>query len=656
MKLADWQEIKVVFLKDLIEVWRDHRTLFAMMIMPALIYPAMLAVPSHVTQHLKHTMKAKHADVAILGGGAGAVQFFKESDTLRVRDIKDGADPEKILEAKQADVVVVFPKDFDQIIAGKLDRAPQVSILYDARRDKSIMAVLEARMVLGKFKRQCQAKRFAELGVRPPNHYEINFTDIGRRTSLSSETVRGMLPFILFTMLCVAVIYPALDVITGERERNTLVLLLLSACKRRNIMLGKLGVVCVIGLSAMIIGLLSLYISINFATAKGGGETFIFPISAALTCAAICTPLVFSLAATAILLASCCKTFQQGQGYSVPFLLLFISSSAVCSLPDLKLSSGIAFVPVLNLAVALKEGLSGQAEPLWLCLSVAISIALAVVLCHYASGILNSDRLLFDISDSTARRRAEGNFTSELAILASVVFLLMFYVGQSLQLHDPIIGTLLTQVLVILAPALILLRYLKLPARQVLSLKMPRLAQIAGALLISPLCLLISMSVYSLQCSIVPAPEAFNTMFTKLFIGGDKPPWLLITALCLAPGICEEILFRGAILGLLRRRLKPLQCCLVVGFLFGLFHMSVFRILPTGTLGVILTGLCILTGSIVPSMLVHALHNTAAVLLAKHGQESLIFQYWPIELIAGVLGSLILAHDFVKNRARTKSI
>jgi len=57
----------------------------------------------------------------------------------------------------------------------------------------------------------------------------------------------------------------------------------------------------------------------------------------------------------------------------------------------------------------------------------------------------------------------------------------------------------------------------------------------------------------------------------------------------------------------------------VVGAVFGFFHVSLFRIVPTAWLGVVLTLSVLLTGSILPAMLWHFLNNFIALVPAEQG-------------------------------------
>lgn len=111
--------------------------------------------------------------------------------------------------------------------------------------------------------------------------------------------------------------------------------------------------------------------------------------------------------------------------------------------------------------------------------------------------------------------------------------------------------------------------------------------------------------------------EAYAKMLTEYIVPKDQPVYMILFAMAIMPAVCEEMLFRGAIYGLLKRKFTSINCCIVVGILFGFFHLSGYRLLPTATLGVILTLMVYRTGSIFPSMLFHASHNALAIVLSS---------------------------------------
>lgn len=89
--------------------------------------------------------------------------------------------------------------------------------------------------------------------------------------------------------------------------------------------------------------------------------------------------------------------------------------------------------------------------------------------------------------------------------------------------------------------------------------------------------------------------------------------------LALLPGICEELLFRGAVLGLLARRGRPWLAVALQAVLFGLVHIYAFKLLPTMTLGLLLGALAVRSRSVWPGVAVHLLNNAAALVLFSAG-------------------------------------
>ena len=90
---------------------------------------------------------------------------------------------------------------------------------------------------------------------------------------------------------------------------------------------------------------------------------------------------------------------------------------------------------------------------------------------------------------------------------------------------------------------------------------------------------------------------------------------LLLVAV--SPAICEECLFRGPILRGLRTRFDAAVAVVVTAALFGLFHMDVYRLIPTTILGVLLGFIALESGSIVPAMVAHFCNNAMLITLAS---------------------------------------
>lgn len=113
------------------------------------------------------------------------------------------------------------------------------------------------------------------------------------------------------------------------------------------------------------------------------------------------------------------------------------------------------------------------------------------------------------------------------------------------------------------------------------------------------------------------------------------PLWVAIPVVAILPAVCEEFLFRG-VLRRLFADLPPMATALVVGLLFGAFHLDVYRLVPTAVLGVAITYLCVKTDNFYLAVGYHLLNNLLAV-LSSHFEGAV-----PSVAVGGPIGWLVI--------------
>jgi membrane protease YdiL (CAAX protease family) len=105
----------------------------------------------------------------------------------------------------------------------------------------------------------------------------------------------------------------------------------------------------------------------------------------------------------------------------------------------------------------------------------------------------------------------------------------------------------------------------------------------------------------------------------RLFLGdaAARGSWVVWISVVLLLPAMEELLFRGAIYGAMRRTLHPALAVALSAALFGLAHEP-SAALPAAALGAMLATLYELTGSLAAPLAFHALHNGFTLLLATY--------------------------------------
>ena len=86
---------------------------------------------------------------------------------------------------------------------------------------------------------------------------------------------------------------------------------------------------------------------------------------------------------------------------------------------------------------------------------------------------------------------------------------------------------------------------------------------------------------------------------------------LCIIVVGILPPILEETLFRGVILGAFKG--SPLSAVLISALCFSIYHMSPSRTIYQFIIGVLFALVAIRSGSVIPTMIIHALNNVTVL-------------------------------------------
>jgi ABC-2 type transport system permease protein/sodium transport system permease protein len=309
----------------------------------------------------------------------------------------------------------------------------------------------------------------------------------------------------------------------------------------------------------------------------------------------------------------------------------------------------MAVVPLVNIVMLGRDVLEGDVAPglaAAAVLSTAIYVAASLSL---ASRIFGTDAVLSGgsttwgdmlrrpLSERAAFRPASAMFA--LALMFPTYFVAA---GTLAQLRDDtqagrIVKSALVTVLVFLAIPLALALFQRVRQDGGFGLRRARVAALLGAIVLGvslwPLAYevfflnkMLGIEVFSLS-KYDAAREAARTL--------RESSWpLLLFALGIVPGICEEYFFRGMLFGALRQTLSAWGAIFWAAVVFGLFHVvsgNAFlpeRFIPSAQLGIALGWVRWRSGSVSPSMLLHAAHNSALLAVA----------HWEAELKATGIG------------------
>ncbi len=427
----------------------------------------------------------------------------------------------------------------------------------------------------------------------------------------------ALMPFLVLLMLSGGSIV-AVDAISGEKERGTLETLLTTAASRTEIVRAKLLAVIVVGLSVAVINIANLlvYLVVGLLDLPANFAVEVSPLDLVLLLA-LFVPVAVLVAATLLLLSGAAKSYKEYQVYFFPVFLIFLLPCAAPALPGIDLRSVIAVVPLAGVAVAVREILIGEIDMPFVILAFLTTGGMAAWLTRLTQDTLSNEKLIsgsdLDAADLTGGPALFPRHVLRWYLFLWVVFFVVsLWFGQELGIRGQV---LVNMVGIFLGGSLIMIRRYGLNLRQAFGLRMPHPGAWLAVLIGAPSALVLGVGVSQLVNTYVfPVPEQILESFGQALLGPDLPLWQLVFFLTVMPGIFEELFFRGVLVHGLRPRIRnPWLLALAVGIIFGFFHVSLFRIVPTAWLGFVLTGVVLLTGSVYPAMLWHALNNVLGI-------------------------------------------
>ncbi len=656
--------IGTLFRHEVRMLFRDRRTVLIAVVAPLVLFPLFILASNWVEARESTRLESQTYEIAVTGPRAAWAEeivdaaLALEADApepsvadgdpagpaARTGEVDRGSDEEETI-APAAFLRLSAPAPDSLLAAGALH---VVVVGREAVPDDSLApgtAVLELRYRADSDFSRNARERLQEriLAVRSAMRDSVFLgagfpVRLGEVAVFEAENLAGegreggsllgglLVPFLILLMLSGGSIVAA-DSISGEKERGTLETLLTTATSRRDIVFAKLGAIMAVGLAAGVINVVNVGVYIGLGVLDLPDNLRIaVGIDTLLVLLLMVLPLVAMVAAALLLLSGLANSYKEYQIYFLPLFLVFLLPSFAAFLPGIELRSAIVLVPVAGISVATRALLMGEGHLLWGAAALASTGAAAWLLLRRTEAALSNERLITSVEMDEAEFRGGAALFPRHVLRWFVGFWVLLFVtslwfAEELGLHGQI---LFNVVGIFLGGSVLLIRRYGLDVRETLQLHRPHWRAWPAAVVGAPSLLVLAIGLGELvNTYLFPVPESMLEAFGRSLTEG-LATWEFVLLLSLLPGILEEVAFRGVLLSGLRKQMRRTWMAVAVSALvFGVFHVSLFRIIPTGFLGVVLALVVLRTGSIFPAMLWHFLNNFLATVPVEQGWISL---------------------------------
>lgn len=645
--------VLTLFRTELRMLLRDRRVLLTSVVLPMLLTPLLLLGSKTSIERREETLRQMTYRYAVTGPEAASVrelvrltaarvapksetnqacfQFAEESNQdaanalakSSIHFILKGLGPGDNRPGNSTNAAVAGQEaGFDE----KEQKKPAagawtVKVVFRGDRDDSGTGSSRMQEALEETRRVQRAELLKRRGfpVKPSELAVLDSKDLASRRQVAGLALGRSLTLILMIFILTGGAVVAIDSIAGEKERGTLETLLTTGASRVEILTAKHLGVLAIGLLITLLQSANLWAYVGF-------KLLPFPahLAAAVTPGTVALlffmylPVAALVASGLLLISGCAKSYKEAQMYFVPALLLGLLPAIVPVLPGVSLRSVVALLPVANVAVAVKDILTGSFDWPMIALAWLVTAGTAVWITRAGARFLLAERLITasdrDVVEATGGLPLfERHVWRWFALLWGVLLIVNGYIEKL----DIRLQLVINLVVLFFGAVLLMLRRYHLDPRVALCLRAPRPLVWLGVLFAAPGGFIAALGVFQLANDFLPAPTSVIEAFGEGVLPKSIPFWQLLLFMTVLPGVFEELAFRGMLLHGLHRRLPPAALVLVVGVVFGIYHVALFRFVPTACLGMMFAAVTLLTGSIYPAMLWHALSNALGLLAYK---------------------------------------
>ncbi len=382
-------------------VLRDRRTVFASIVLPLVVMPAML-LSTYWVQDLRESGSREGVLLYAVDGSVAQGRTWIDAARARLDSPGKGRNPAglKFRQVETDDPARSLGLGEVHFVLREETPGPGVPhLLIDYRSDRGASgrgaaAFGEALTAARREHRQAllQERGFA---ARPSQVVQVTGIDVSSEGEAAGLAFgRGLTALLLFFILSAGAVV-ATDSIAGEKERGTLETLLTTAASRGEIVAAKHLAIFTVALAVTVIQTASFlaYVGLRLVPIPAGLAAAVSPSAAGLLLL-LALPVAALASAVLLLVSGLARSYKEAQLYFVPVFLLGLVPALAPFLPGLPLRSAILLVPVSNVAVAVKEVLGGSRD--WLSLGAAwlVTAAAALLVSWAAARALSQERLV----------------------------------------------------------------------------------------------------------------------------------------------------------------------------------------------------------------------------------------------------------------------
>jgi sodium transport system permease protein len=389
----------IIFKKELVDIFRDRRSILMTLLLPLVLYPLMFTFLG--SQAANELDGPSVTWIAADGKAYTDLSSILDDPIFTDSNIHliESGDPVQVMQNGEADIAAVSVESGSKL---------GFRLVYDAHKTSSSLSLSHVLSLLSSYNQTAQAHMLFEMhGISLDELAPLHIEAVSMNVEAGEESAGGagmfltmILPMLLVVLLSVGGMPTAVDLFAGEKERRTFEPLLCTGARRTDILAGKLGAVTVMSLLGAIAsgaGLLVGYLVNPRAMTMGMEDVQGFalpPLTVVLVLLIIMAMAVF-FSGLHILLSTYARSIKEASTYG-SFVMLASYVPAFASMMKLgrDFEFWTAFVPVMNVTGSLKMVLGGINDPLYMITTLGVTAAFVALVLLLGRYMFNKENIM----------------------------------------------------------------------------------------------------------------------------------------------------------------------------------------------------------------------------------------------------------------------
>lgn len=386
------KQIWAVFKKEIVDHWRDRRSLLNNLGILALMGPLMFGPMFY---SIKEQMsKSDTLKLAVLGAGrAPALMDYLHSHQIQTETAP--ADYETKIRDGKLDVVLSIPEKFPASFSK--GESAKLELILDDTQQNSKSVIGKVKHILENYSRQMGELRLLARGIDPGvmNVVKIENVDLAPPQQSDSFILKLAVGYGLLAAF-VGAMAMSLDMSAGERERGSLEPLLVNPISARKLLSGKWLAASLLSIAAVVITFTSYLITLNIFPFHSLGISIRFGFSEFVIACLLVIPTSFLFAGLLTLSGLFAKTFKEAQVTASLMIFIVMLPAVILLFKPMKSSMETMAIPLLSQNLLLADLIRGEKINFLFALTAGIvTLALGFICINIAAKIIQREKIIF---------------------------------------------------------------------------------------------------------------------------------------------------------------------------------------------------------------------------------------------------------------------